>query len=573
MKILRAGSIAASELEACGKGWGMGRDQKNTLFVLIVLGGIYFSLFIFPNLTGAKDASMLAVFEVDEYAQYPHVLQMLSPGETFYQTLRNFLIYLHYFYGYVFYFCSAVVLLPIKLFSGENWAAQTQLNIVVLRQMINVLPMIVSVLILVYMQTRFKSLWKSAALFLFLLSLPVVLVNNLWWHPDSLVFLFIVLTLFFLQRDNFQYGKNLFAAAVACGLATGTKHLGLFFVLAIPVYLVWGMSRKTIHWKRALLLGLGFVAVMVAAIVISNPLLLLPMERAEIIATQKLQFQQTSSGLIVANSEPFIRWGHFPDDLRIHYGEWFFILFAFALLGLGLWKSSQRLLDTMILCWMIPLTATVFIFATRRTHYLLPVIVPLYSALFVFWDPIDAFSRIKKHSENWNLSNFLHIFTQLMMSGLILFQFVLFIQSDVEIINRQLHREADSQSIAFYNRVREKVLPEITADHLRVYRDWHIYFPDSAQVKVAMEWDFATHAMIEELRPDLILLEKENVKAFSNRDMVAQAIDPGDIKPVYLFYKDAAADQLQGYSKVLEDSFGVAFVRDSILQPLSQRDN
>ena len=545
----------------------MDRIQKTTLVILIALGGVYFSLFIFPNLTGAKDASMLAVFEVDEYAQYPHVLQMLTPGETLYQTLRNFLIYLHYFYGYVFYFFSALVLLPIRMISGGDWINQTQLNVVVLRQMINVLPMMISVLLLVYMQTRFKSIWKSILIFLFLLSVPVVVVNNLWWHPDSLVFLFIVLTLFFLHQDDFRYGKNFIAAAIACGLATGTKHLGLFFVLAVPFYLLWGGYRKVINWKRILLLGAGFVIVMVAAVVVSNPLLLLPMERAEIIATQKLQFQQTSSGLIVANPEPLIAWGYFPDDLRIHYGEWFFILFALIMLGIGIRKPSQRLLNTLILCWMIPLTVTVFVFATRRTHYLLPVIVPVYSSLFVFLDPKIVFSRIKKSAASLNRSELFHILAQIAMSGLILFQSVLFIKSDVEIYTTQLRRESDSRSIGFYNRVREKVLPGITADQIRVYRDWHIYFPTSEGVEVAMEWEFATYAMIEALNPDLIVLEKENVNAFSDSRIVSQAVDPGDIKPVYLFYRDAANDQLPGYHKVQEDSFGIVFVRDALIQP------
>ena len=541
----------------------MDRDQKITLSILLVLGVVYFSLFILPNSTGAKDASMLAVFEVDEYAQYPHVLRMLTAGETLYQTLRNFVIYLHYFYGYLFYFFSALALLPVKIFSGGNWMDQTRLNVVVLRQMINVLPMVASALLLVYMQTGFRPRWKSIALFLFLLSVPVVVVNNLWWHPDSLVFLFIVLTLFFLQRDNFGYGKNFFAAAVACGLATGTKHLGLFFVLAVPAYLLWGIGRKMLHWKRALLLGLGFVAVMAAAVVISNPLLLLPMERAEIIATQKLQFQQTSGGLIVANAEPFIRWGYFPEDLRIHYGEWFFIVFAFIILVLGIiHKPSLSLLNTMILCWMAPLTATVFVFATRRTHYLLPVVVPLYSALFGFLEPGAFLKKIERE----NSKRLLYLGAQGAMAGLILFQFAAFARTDAEIIARQIRREDESASIAFYDRVQENVLSQISADHLRVYHDWHIYFPESQGVEVVMDWDFATYAMMEALNPDLILLEKENMESFSRADIVSQAVDPGDMKPVHQFYRDAVANRLPGYQKVQEDGFGVAFIRSEILE-------
>ncbi|MCD4753454.1 MAG: hypothetical protein K8R40_10315, partial [Anaerolineaceae bacterium] len=65
---------------------------KRIFFILT--GLLYFSLFIFPNLKGAQNADMLAVFEIDEYAQYPHLIRMLSPGDSIYQTIRNFTIYL-----------------------------------------------------------------------------------------------------------------------------------------------------------------------------------------------------------------------------------------------------------------------------------------------------------------------------------------------------------------------------------------------------------------------------------------------------------------------------------------------
>ena len=88
----------------------MSPTQKKILKILLVLSGVYFVLFIFPNLTGAQDPNMLSIFEIDEYAQYPHAIAMLIPGPTLYQTIRNFLIYLHYFYGYPFYFFSALAI-------------------------------------------------------------------------------------------------------------------------------------------------------------------------------------------------------------------------------------------------------------------------------------------------------------------------------------------------------------------------------------------------------------------------------------------------------------------------------
>lgn len=93
----------------------MNGTQKTTLAILLVLGLAAFLVFIPPNQAGAKDTSMLSVFEVDEFAQFPHVIRMLTPAETPYQTLRNFFVYLHYFHGEVVFFLMALVSLALGL--------------------------------------------------------------------------------------------------------------------------------------------------------------------------------------------------------------------------------------------------------------------------------------------------------------------------------------------------------------------------------------------------------------------------------------------------------------------------
>ena len=88
---------------------------------MFIIGLVYFSLMIFPNLTGAQDWNMLSIFEKDEFAQYQHVLRMLSPGDTIFETLRRFVVYLHYDYGYPFYLFSALMLLPYRIIVGAAW--------------------------------------------------------------------------------------------------------------------------------------------------------------------------------------------------------------------------------------------------------------------------------------------------------------------------------------------------------------------------------------------------------------------------------------------------------------------
>ena len=533
----------------------MTQTQKKTFRILLIIGAVYFAAFIAPNLTGARQPEMLSVFEIDEYAQYSHVIDMLTPGDTLYQTARNFLIYLHYFYGYPFYFFSALALLPLKLILGANWTAQTPLIVMTLRQMINVLPLIASAMLLVHMQTKFKSLWKSVALFLLLLILPGTVVNDLWWHPDGLATLVVVLTLFFLDRDELRFGRNFWLAAVSCGVGAGVKYMGAFFVLAIPVYIVWGIVTKKLAWPKALGKAALFVLIMFAALVISNPLLLLPQERAEIISYQTLQWEQSSVGIILANPEPFFKEGY-PADIRIHYGQPYFLLLAFAALGLGIARVKTRLKNSIILAWCIPLSISIINLATRRTHYWLPILLPLFSTLVNLF-PQEKL-RFRGKNRDW---------AGMAIALLIILQAVLFIRTDVSIYTTQLQREQNAPSILFYDKLEEQVFAPIVLDRqLVVYRDWHVYCPETPPRRVEMNWDLATYSYIEELNPDVILLDRENVLLFSQEDVVVQAVDQGDMAQMHAFYGDAGRDELEGYKLVLQDNFGYALVRDAFAQ-------
>ncbi len=531
--------------------------QKKTFRILLIIGAVYFAAFIAPNLTGARQPEMLSVFEIDEYAQYSHVIDMLTPGDTLYQTARNFLIYLHYFYGYPFYFFSALALLPLKLILGADWTAvaNTPLIVMTLRQMINVLPLIASAMLLVHMQTKFKSLWKSVALFVLLLILPGTVVNDLWWHPDGLATLVVVLTLFFLDRDELRFGRNFWLAALSCGVGAGVKYMGAFFVLAIPVYIVYGIVTQKLTWPKAIGKAALFVAIMLAALVISNPLLLLPQERAAIISYQTLQWEQSSQGIILSNTESFFAEGY-PTDIRIHYGQPFFLLMAFAALGFGIARKETRLKSSVILAWCIPLSISIFNLGTRRTHYWLPIMMPLFSTL------VNLFPE-----EKLRFKGKVRDRGKMALALLIVLQAALFIRTDVSIYTTQLQREQSAPSILFYDKLEAEIFtPIVLSRQLVVYRDWHVYAPATPARRVEMNWDLATYSYIEDLNPDVILLDRENVLLFSQEDVVGQAVDQGDMAQMHAFYGDAGRDELEGYQLVLQDNFGYALVRDEFAQ-------
>jgi len=129
----------------------MTQKQNRVFLILASIGLIYFVIFFFPNGTGAKDRSMLSLFEPDEYAQISHLEKMFRFEEIFTHTFYKLIVYGHYYYGYPFYLTSFLTLLPMYELAGpisKNW----QLSLLLLRQVVSVAPMVLASLVMVFAQ-------------------------------------------------------------------------------------------------------------------------------------------------------------------------------------------------------------------------------------------------------------------------------------------------------------------------------------------------------------------------------------------------------------------------------------
>jgi hypothetical protein len=228
----------------------MSTTQKWIILLIGVVGVLYFLAFIPANLQGAESEAMLARTGIDEPVLYGPLVRMLTPAKDWTDLFARWVLYGEYHYGYPYYFLSAVAVLPVRLAAGELFTNYTWLNLLLLRQMISVLPMIVAAGLLVFVQTRFKSWTAAVALFLFILSMRAVVRQNIqWWHPDALAILAVVLTIFFLERDRLRFGRNFYLGAAACGLATGIKLAGVWFFLTVAMVLLLGLINRTLTFR------------------------------------------------------------------------------------------------------------------------------------------------------------------------------------------------------------------------------------------------------------------------------------------------------------------------------------
>ena len=531
----------------------MVQKKKFIILILLVTGALYFFAFWFPNATGAKDQNMISIFDADEFAQYPNAVHMLKAGDTLSESVHNFFAYQHYYYGFPFYFYSVVIaLLPAKIIQG---IASVSLSMLLLRQMVSVLPMIAALLLLVYLQTNFDSYLKSFLLFLLLLSVPEVVANDLWWHPESLVFLFIVLTFFFLVRDNLSVQKNFYIAAVFCGLAVGTKLVGLFFFLTIPAYLFLSWHQKRINTRKAILAALLFVVIMTATFVLSNPFLYWAAERQQALNIQIRQSKAMSAGFVVAYHNQPLSW---IPVITQQYGSTAFVLLSLIALLLTVMAKPKRLLSLLIATWAVPFALYLFLeIVIRPKHFFLPIALPVFSALPAYFEQFSVPPFVGPLGM-WLRKNIVHV--MLLLIGFIVIGVQLYynLQSDLNNYVDTLNRENTSPSLQFYDTLNQKYLSRLPMDtRFVIYRDVAVYVPNALNDKVYYQWGVSGYGFIHKIHADALLLGKQHLRDYTQASQTA--VDP-NFSDAYHFYKDALDEQVQGYTLIYQDDFGMAYI-------------
>ncbi len=365
---------------------GLEPVQRKVILILAIIGLAYFLFFIPINLLPNKYGQF--TFLGDEQVIYPDVIKIFNAQPTFATTVQNILGTWSWWYGYPYLPISASVLIIPRLIFGEQFAAQMPLNVGLMRQFISVLPMVLAVMLAIYLVTRFKSVLTSVSMFLFLLLVPgIVKINIHFWHPNSIVLLLILLTIYFLQKDGLRYGRYFYLAALACGLATAIKLFGLFFVLAIAGYLVGGLLLKKLTLSKAIWAGFGFILVMILTIVISSPSLMAPYITQSALKVWRGQQQKIllgpsavdTAGMYVTNLPNWLKY------FGYHYMKSYFFFFAYISLAAGSIWGAKKYLNRILLAWCVPMTIfLVYFSAMKNFQYLLPLAVPLFCGAFLF---------------------------------------------------------------------------------------------------------------------------------------------------------------------------------------------
>jgi hypothetical protein len=524
----------------------MTRIQKRIFLLLLFMAAVAFVLFALPNAVASQNLAMVQIFSPDETAPLPYIFRMIAPAPTLNLALRHFIFYDYYYYGFPFFAASALLLLPLQWLGRLG---DIPLVMLVLRQFVSVLPMLVALLLLVYMQDGFRS-YRSPVLFAFLLSVPAVVDNNSWYHPDGITFLLVVLTIFFLKRDALRFGRNFLFAAVMSGVATATKLVGVYFFLAVGLTLLLGLFFKKTSWKRLAGMAFAFILTMGLAYLIANPFLFSHWART---AYQYIFYKQ--GGLLSEGYGVVYAKGLLASWPLVHesYGELLFLLIALGVAVWGAWRGPQRLLHGLILAWFVPLSVTVFFLTHFKFQYWLPVALPLFSCLVILLP------------EKWQKGGIWHLawFARVALLLVLFVQFALFVRADVHTFDSRMHRAEKSHSIQFYDKVLAALKPLPDAQ-LHIYYDYRMYVPGKPGWVTETTFDLLEYGYIQKNHFDVLILLEQRIRDYLNPEAVG--IDPALFARNQQFYRDADNQTIKGYHLVYRDSFGLIFVRDELYQ-------
>jgi len=368
--------------------------QRQTFWILAGIGLLYFCTFIPLNALGWNGSRQTFVSGIDENIQYPIAVETITSGNDFASTVYHVMVNEDDVYGHPYVTLESLVLLPSRIIYGADFGDHYQINLLLLRQFMCVLPMVLAMFLLVFMLTRFRSLIQSLGLYLLLLTIPgTVKFNIRFLHPDALILLLIILTIFFLQQDRFRFKKYFYLAAVTCALAAVIKLWGFFFFLAIVFYLIAGLVKKFLTVKTMILAGFGFVLIMGATAFISDPELLIPSVAKELTSAIQGQISNRSvrydeSGDNTIYQKDFPTWMKFFEE---YYIQEYFFFFCFACLALcSLW-GKRKLTAQMLLCWCLVVAIYMIYFLAAKSYwYMMELMVPLYVSPFLLPSLINA---------------------------------------------------------------------------------------------------------------------------------------------------------------------------------------
>jgi hypothetical protein len=228
-----------------------------------------FAVFVYVNYRHLN-IGFLSLVEIDEYA-FHHSLINMFEGVIELNLKKIFSFYL-YSYGFIFFLINLIFTFPFFLFDN------TEMTIYFPR-IVSALFAVGSLYIIYIFASNRTSKLVSYLIVLFVLTMPGFWRNAFWFHPDWMMTFFILLSLYFYSKDNFNYKKYFWYGTLSFGFAISSKFQAITFYPFLFFYIFYKNFnlKNCYNFKSKIILLIKSIFFTLIIFSITNPYIFHPL--------------------------------------------------------------------------------------------------------------------------------------------------------------------------------------------------------------------------------------------------------------------------------------------------------
>ena len=235
-------------------------------YQILILLSFVLGVFVILNLQNTS-LTYLSIHQIDEWAFFGSLNKMYIGFTDI--DIRQYFSHGFLSYGHIFWAINFLVALPAFLLEEFELVIFTS-------RMISALFAILSLFIIYKLSTKYSG--KAVALLVSLLGLtfPGFWLNGTWIHPDWMMIFFLLLSIYFLDKDRFTYSKYFNYAIIAYAVAVATKVQAISMLPIMIFYIMLFRAKRYEYIKEIIKNGLKVLIVTIFVFIALNPYLIHP---------------------------------------------------------------------------------------------------------------------------------------------------------------------------------------------------------------------------------------------------------------------------------------------------------
>jgi hypothetical protein len=239
-----------------------------------IMKGVYFLILfclivalIFVDV-GWAEYSILQAKSIDEFAFHRSLLNIYD-GLTN-MDIRTTFSFGFFSYGFTWFLLNSILSFPFLAEAGNEYA-------IIIPRLLTSMFLIMSIIVVTKIENSEKKKYNVSAIFvmLFILSMPGMWLNAVWFHPDFAMSFIILCSFYFIVKAKTQFNEYYWCGIVMLGLALSIKLQAVTFGGALALFYVKNYI-ETKDKLRTVRVAIQTSALLVAVFILNNPYILHP---------------------------------------------------------------------------------------------------------------------------------------------------------------------------------------------------------------------------------------------------------------------------------------------------------